>query len=247
MLFSLLIGTAALGTVALADTTALPSTVTVDGTAYTWKGAVAYGELDPTQPDTVTGYSLGGLGSAIAVKNWRRNTDGTYSGTILAQPDRGHNTVELENYGARYQKISFTLNPCTANECNTDAANPSLSLTYEGGLEYVDTSPLNHNGGFTSGLDASTIRPASGVFPELPAVLTSNGALSTDMEGIAFMADGSFWSSDEYGPAIYHLSPEGVIIGAIMPPDAFLPYNSDGNLDFSVEDGATLVSGRTTN
>ncbi|GAA5856230.1 hypothetical protein JCM8547_000831 [Rhodosporidiobolus lusitaniae] len=244
MLFHLLLGTVALGTVALADTTSLPSTVEVNGTAFTWKGAVAYGELVPTVPD-LDGYSLGGLGSAIAVKRWRSNGDGTYSGTIVAQPDRGHNTVELENFGARHQLIEFTLRPCMEETCNTDAAAPSLELTYTGIQKYIDASPRNQNGEVTSGLDAVNIRPAADGFPVLPEVENGNNALSTDMEGIALMADGTFWSSDEYGPTIYHIGADGIILGAIMPPDAFLPHNEAGELDFSVE--SDIVSGRATN
>ncbi|GAA5892130.1 hypothetical protein JCM6882_005702 [Rhodosporidiobolus microsporus] len=246
MLFSFLLGTVALGTVALAETTPLPSTVEVDGTPFTWKGAVAYGEMDPTVPD-LFGYSFGGLGSAMAVKKWRRNEDGSYSGTIVAQPDRGHNTVQLENFAARQQYIEFTLRPCTEDVCNSDAAAPSLTLEYTGGMRYTDASPRNQNGGFTSGLDAINVRPASEGFPVLPEVITGNGALSVDAEGIAYLADGSFFVSDEYGPAIYHIGADGTIISAVTIPDAVLPHNQDGELDFSVEDGATIVSGRTTN
>ncbi|GAA5980890.1 hypothetical protein JCM10908_003903 [Rhodotorula pacifica] len=228
----------------LADSAQLPKTTTVGGTAYTWKGAVAYGTLDPSVPDEF-GYSLGGIGSAIAVKKWRKNSDGTYSGTIVAQPDRGHNTVQLENFAAREQFIDFTLNPCTSNTCNKGTQ--SLSLTYTGGLRYTDTSPLNGNGGFTSGLDPVQIRPATSTFPELPMVQSPNNALAVDAEGIALMADGSHWTSDEYGPTIYHIAADGTILSAIMPPPAFLPHDSTGALNFATETGATIVSGRTTN
>lgn len=104
------------------------------------------------------------------------------------------------NYAARSQYIDFTLTPCTAATCNA-AGSPSLTLTYTGGLKYLDNSPpADENGGFTSGLDPINIRPASGAFTELPAA--ENNALSIDAEGLALMADGSFWTSDEYGPAV---------------------------------------------
>ncbi|GAA5828185.1 hypothetical protein JCM11251_002625 [Rhodosporidiobolus azoricus] len=214
MLFSFLFGTVALGTtVALADTT-----VEVDGTTFTNKGAVAYATMDPTVPDAF-GYSFGGLGSAMA----------------------------LENFGARQQYIEFTLRPCVEETCNTDAAAPSLSLEYTGGMQYVDTSSRNQNGGLTSGLDSVNVRPASEGFPVLPEAKDGNNALSVDAEGLAFLADGSFFVSDEYGPSIYHIIAHGTILSAVPLPDAVLPRNQDGELDFSVEDGATIVSGRVTN
>ncbi|GAA5900784.1 hypothetical protein JCM5296_004894 [Sporobolomyces johnsonii] len=238
--------TAAMAGLAAAATTALPYTSTVDGTDYVWKSTVAYGELPATLVDAF-GDSLGGIGSAIAVKRWRSNGDGTYSGTIVAQPDRGHNTVSLENYGARQQYIDFVLRPCAAATCNTDASAPSLSLTYTGGMKYIDASPRNQNGGYTSGLDAVNVRPASGLFTELPEVEDGNNALSTDMEGLALMADGSFWSSDEYGPSIYHISADGTILSNIPVPDAFLPHTDAGVLDFATEEDVNLVSGRAPN
>jgi hypothetical protein len=203
------------------------------------------------------------------------------------------------NYAARSQHIDFTLTPCTAATCNADGS-PSLTLTYTGGLKYLDTSPLNENSGYTTGLDPINIRPASGDFTELPAA--ENNALSIDAEGLALTADGSFWTSDEYGPAvstfrmlleteialrpssrsfdrpsdrpplvfshrlslvssllrsslpalphpqqIYHIAADGTLLSSILPPDAFLPHDSHGNLDFATEDGSTIVSGRATN
>jgi hypothetical protein len=82
MIVSLLSAVVGLSTAAFAATTSLPSTVTVDGVAYTWKQTVAYGEIPATAVDAF-GDSLGSLGSAIAVKRWRANGDGSYSGAIF--------------------------------------------------------------------------------------------------------------------------------------------------------------------
>ncbi|GAA6020203.1 hypothetical protein JCM10207_004368 [Rhodosporidiobolus poonsookiae] len=245
MLYSLLLGAAGFSGAVLAATTPVPATTTVDGVTYTNKGQVAYGTIELNGPD-VFGYTFGGIGSAIAVKRWRKNADGSYSGTMIAQPDRGHNTVSLENFAARHHLIDFTLRPCTAEACNTDEAAPSLEMTYTGSQRYTDTSPRNQNGGFTSGLDAVNVRPAADGFPFLPEVEDGNNALSVDAEGIAYMADGTFWVSDEYGPSIYHMSANGVILSAIEPPMAIIPHNAAGYIDFSV-DSETLVSGRSTN
>lgn len=48
-------------------------------------------------------------------------------------------------------------------------------------------------------------------------------------------------------PQIYHIAADGTLLSSILPPDAFLPHNSDGNLDFATEDGSTIVCGRATN
>jgi len=41
--------------------------------------------------------------------------------------------------------------------------------------------------------------------------------LGADLEGIVVAADGSFWMVDEYRPAIYHFSTEGVLIDRFVP------------------------------
>lgn len=135
-------------------------------------------------------------------------------------------------------------------------------LRLDSGLEYEDNSPINENGGLTSGLDAVNIRTATSNFPVLPE--TTNGALATDMEGIALAADGelfsfqllqnveltavqgTFWASDEYGPTIYHIAADGTILSAIEPPAAILPHLADGTLYFETE-GETPTYGRVPN
>lgn len=57
--------------------------------------------------------------------------------------------------------------------------------------------------------------------------------LNSDQEGIAFLADGSFYVSDEYGPYIYHVSATGVFLGAIQPPRAIVPLDANGNYFFT--------------
>lgn len=154
------------------------------------------------------GDSFGGVGSAIALKKWKKNADGSFSGTLLMQPDRGHNTVSLENYAARQHSVDVTLRPCTAATCNTDPSSPSLSLTYESSLHYIDTSSRNLNGHLTSGLDAVNVRSPANGFPVLPEVEDGNNALATDMEGLALMPDGSWWSSDEVRTEILLKAPD---------------------------------------
>lgn len=40
--------------------------------------------------------------------------------------------------------------------------------------------------------------------------------------------------SDEYGPYIYKFTPDGVLLEAIQPPEAILPF-IDGGLNFTSE------------
>ncbi|KAH8825308.1 phytase-like domain-containing protein [Flagelloscypha sp. PMI_526] len=59
---------------------------------------------------------------------------------------------------------------------------------------------------------------------------------------------GTFWLSDEYGPYIYHYSATGQLLQAISPPDAILPKDASGNLNFtSSEDPLIGVTGRGPN
>lgn len=56
------------------------------------QGIVGFG-LIPSNFTDSTGDTLGGIGSAIALKRgtWRPSRDGTFAGTVLVQPDRGYN------------------------------------------------------------------------------------------------------------------------------------------------------------
>jgi hypothetical protein len=60
----------------------------------------------------------------------------------------------------------------------------------------------------------------------------SNGRLAIDSEGLVLNRDGSFFVSDEYGPYIYRFSAQGRMLGAIRPPDAFIPRRN-GQDNFS--------------
>ena len=43
----------------------------------------------------------------------------------------------------------------------------------------------------------------------------------------------SFWISDEYGPYIYRFSSDGNLIQTIKPPDAILPRDANGTLNYT--------------
>lgn len=103
-----------------------------------------------------------------------------------------------------------------------------------------DSTPL-------TGLDAD----ASGSitypgFPILPVAsyqgdgfsLSTSGPvhkrIALDSEGLVLNSDGTFWISDEYGPYLYQFSATGLMLQAIMPPDAYIPHRS-GSVSFSAD------------
>ncbi|KAF9529605.1 esterase-like activity of phytase-domain-containing protein [Crepidotus variabilis] len=221
--------------------------VTLDNLTYVNKGAVGFG-LIPSDFKESTGDTIGGIGSAIAIKpgTWKQNTNGTYSGTLVVHPDRGYNVEEPIDYQSRRHEIAFTLAPYTGTTKLTfAAAQQTLQLAY---LNTV--LEFERNGTKTSGLDPNAIRPAQSGFPsvasadpQLPIASTSEPHLTLDVEGLVLNADGSYWISDEYGPYIYRYSSAGQLLQTIQPPNAVLPRVS-GNLDFtSLDDPDTGRAG----
>lgn len=79
------------------------------------------------------GLQLGGIGSAAAFApgTWKKHSDGTYTGTLFAQPDRGYNVQGTTNYASRHQVFDITLKPYYGDEAN--GAVGSLQLNYKVG------------------------------------------------------------------------------------------------------------------
>lgn len=78
-----------------AATTTAPSTfvtAVLDGVSYINKGLVGFGLIPADFVDSI-GDTMGGFGSAIAFKpgTWQPLANGSFSGTIVAHPDRGFN------------------------------------------------------------------------------------------------------------------------------------------------------------
>lgn len=57
-----------------------------------FQGLVGFGRI-PSNFTESTGDTLGGIGSAITFKygSWKEQTNGSYTGTLVVQPDRGFN------------------------------------------------------------------------------------------------------------------------------------------------------------
>ncbi|KAJ7254755.1 esterase-like activity of phytase-domain-containing protein [Mycena rebaudengoi] len=206
--------------------------VVLDGVTYVNQGLVGFG-LIPSDFKESTGDTLGGIGSSIALKpgSWSQAADGTYTGTLVVQPDRGFNVETTIDYQSRRHELSFVLSPYTdsAKLSFTDAQK-TFQLTYNNTTLEVERDNVK-----TSGLDPGAVR-AAGLDPELPIASTQEPHLSVDAEGLVANADGSYWTSDEYGPYIYLFSATGVLLHTIAPPTAILPMDDDGNVNFSAED-----------
>ena len=195
---------------------ALPAqaqSVTFDGESFVNKGLVAVARL-PADAKDKQGDTLGGIGSGMAADlgAWKRDGD-SYTGTLYMVPDRGWNTEGTLDFQGRLQVFDVKLAPDYA--ADGPKRQSGLGLTYKDSilLHEADGTP-------TTGLDPTDVRKAANGFPDLPV---ANGRVTLDNEGIVHPADGSFWVSDEYGPYVYHYAPDGKLLGAIRPPDAFIP------------------------
>jgi hypothetical protein len=190
--------------------------VTVGGRSYVNHGLAGVGRIPGVTRDKFGETFGSGSGLAADLATWQRTADG-YRGTFYMLPDRGYNIGGTFDYRARLNRLEVVFNP---------PADPSL-LSVEARQQSVvatlaDTIPLTDNAGAPlTGLDPTDVRPAANGFPPLPQA--ANGLISIDAESLVRLADGSFYIGDEYGPYIYRFSPEGRMLTAIRPPEAFIP------------------------
>ncbi|WWD02663.1 hypothetical protein V865_000703 [Kwoniella europaea PYCC6329] len=217
---------------------AYQTTVSFSGKTYINKGLVGFGAIEGDAVDSY-GETIGSLGSAIHLQSFQRDADGSYSGVMVTQPDRGHNTDTTTDYISRRHLISFKLNPYYGNtSLEYQAAKSSFTLKYESTVRYFEADETP-----TTGLDPTTFR--NGSIPQ-PIASQSYNHISSDPEGLVILADGSSWVSDEYGPYIWKYSAEGILLDTIVPPKAVLPYKN-GTLYFSAESEDGPDTGRVPN
>ncbi|AWB09246.1 hypothetical protein A6A40_30315 (plasmid) [Azospirillum humicireducens] len=202
---------------------------TVAGSSFINQGLVGVGRISASARDKY-GETLGSMsGLTFDAKSWRRSGN-SYSGIMFALPDRGYNVTGTTDYRPRLNTLALTLTPYYGSAALAAGAGQQSQIT----MNLIDTTLLTDaDGAVTTGLDplpGSGVRAASNGLPPLPQAY--NGKISLDTEGIARLADGSFYISDEYGPYIYHFSATGRMISAVQPPAALLPVRN-GGLDFS--------------
>ena len=196
-----------------------PVTIGLNGQFYTNQGLVGVGRIPAAARDKF-GETIGSF-SAVThdAKSWKRNADGSYSGTLYMQPDRGYNNPGTTNWRARFFTLAITFNPALAG----------ASTQNQVGITVADTTILTEADGtpFTA-LDTAAgtagVRAATATLPPMPQGF--NGRISIDAEGIARLPDGSFYISDEYGPYIYRFGADGKLQSAIRPPAAFIPQRN---------------------
>ena len=190
--------------------------VTIGGRSYVNQGLVGAGRIPADLRDRFGETFGSGSGLAVDPGSWQRTSDG-YEGIFYMLPDRGYNIGGTFDYRARLNKLAITFKPV-----GEAAALPAESAQQSVVATLTDTIALTDNAGAPlTGLDPTGVRPAANGFPNLP--LASNGLVSIDAESLVRWSDGSFFVGDEYGPYVYRFSPEGRMLSAIRPPEAFIP------------------------
>ncbi|PPJ53923.1 hypothetical protein CBER1_04646 [Cercospora berteroae] len=210
------------------------SSTNCNGKNYVYEELAGYGFVEDNARDRF-GDTIGGIGSSIAVdrRSWVRLPGNRYTGLLYALPDRGWNTEGTLNYQNRIHKFLITFQPNTSASVSSPAP-PNLQF------RYLDTILLTDPAGNPAvGLDGGAMGPYltypgyNFAFPS--ANYTGDGfggagsggyRLVIDAEGLALGIDGTYWISDEYGDYTYNFSPSGRMIGAVRPPDAFVPQRN---------------------
>ena len=189
------------------------ATVTVNNQTFVNQGLVGVGRMPADLKDKF-GETFGSF-SAFTFQpgSWQRNPNGSYSGTLFAQPDRGYNSVGTTNYVPRFNKITVAFTPAPAGSTAQNQVGLTLAdtikFTESDGTPMTSLDPTSAGTGTRAGL------------PAMPQAF--NGRLALDAEGIVVNADGSIWVSDEYGPYIFRFTADGRLISAIRPPEAITP------------------------
>lgn len=192
------------------------TTVTVNHQTFVNQGLVGVGRMSADLKDKF-GETFGSF-SAFTFQpgSWQRNANGSYSGTLFAQPDRGYNVAGTTNYVPRFNKITVAFTPAPSGS----TAQNQVALTLADTIKFTES-----DGTPMTSLDPT---PAgTGTRAGLPAMPQAfNGRLALDAEGIVVNADGSIWVSDEYGPYIFRFTADGRLTFAIRPPEAITPKRS---------------------
>ncbi len=220
--------------------------VTLGGVTFTNQGLVGVGRLAASTRD-FAGETLGSFsGMALNLGSWRRNADGTYTGSVRTLPDRGWNDVGpfvgTTNYRNRVHISVLTLTPYTGTATlpQTTASQNQLAIVPTGGFFLTDATGST----FTGKDGGSNVLTRGGILYPSPASGEGAGHISLDSEAITYASDGSFYVSDEYAAGIYHFDAAGKQIGAIQTVAALLP-KVNGVVNF---DGANPpTTGRRNN
>ncbi len=236
-----------------------PAGVNVSGTQFINLGLQGMGRVPANAVDPATGESLGSI-SDMQITGWKKNPDGTYSGTLNTLPDRGYNatspTTIFSNYAARINTFAMTFAPYTA-ETPTTAQN-QIALSFTGSTRFtydhdglpgtapVFTTGLLANGG--TSLFGTTVPVRTGDSTQSDGTVTDR--LTLDSEGLILDSRaakaGAGWVGDEYGANIYHFNAAKQIDGLLRMPAALVPHAVAGG-PVSFIDVPANVDGRRIN
>ncbi|MBX9740835.1 MAG: esterase-like activity of phytase family protein [Beijerinckiaceae bacterium] len=220
----------ALSTLALLAHLAVPAvaaekSVVVREQRFTSKGLVAVGRMPADLRDSFGETFGSGSGMTLDPATWRKTVDG-YEGSLYLLPDRGYNVEGTTDYRPRLNRLTIRLRPVQPGQSPpAEQRQSGLEATLTETFLFSDAA-----GAPMTGLDPEGVRAGSQDLPALPA--SKDGKISLDAEAIVRMPDGSFFVSDEYGPAIYRFSSDGRLLAATRPPEAFSPVRK-GDLNFS--------------
>jgi hypothetical protein len=168
--------------------------------------------------------TLGGIFSAMdAVSGFALLNGKVLFGELLAQPDRGFGDGAFD-YHPRTESLLYFMNLVSPNaQPPSGTTFPQNQITL---VNFASTIFRDQNSNNFTGYDASdTDQPAfpAAIVPTSLPGATPGFHRSLDPEGIRLAPDGTFYTSDEYGPYTYHLTRFGRLLDTIIPPAAFIP------------------------
>lgn len=201
--------------------------ISVNGSTLTVKELAGVGHLPANQRDRL-GETFGSISGLVAdASSWRRRSDGSYTGTFYAAPDRGYNVAGTIDYATRLNRLDIRFKPAPDGSTGLPQNQITLRLTNSTPLfETLEGKRLPISGldPVPGGVATGGAREVAG-WPELPQAY--NGKLSLDAEGIVILRDGTRLVSDEYGPSIYRFSPGGRLIGALPVAASVRPIRNN--------------------
>jgi hypothetical protein len=181
--------------------------------------------------------TLGGFSAMAIDTNSLVYTAGRISGRIVGLPDRGFGDGATD-FRPRLEMYDFVISPYYGE---SPVAQQQITFTNTATVLFRYGSEGLPYTGFDA---ANTNAP---VVPQSPAGSIGGGRRSLDAEGLVLTADGGYWVSDEYGPAIFRFNSEARLMETILPPAALLPTQGSfpGRLNFTGNSAPT--SGRRNN
>ena len=201
------------------------------------QGLVGVGRIPANQLDATGLDTLGGLFSAMTfVPNSWSASGGSISGRLVGLPDRGFGDG-AQDYRTRLQFVDFSITPVAPN-ASGPLPQTQIQMANVGTL-LLRPSANDAFSGFNPD-DTNTV-----AFPQTKLTGLGAGKRSLDPEGIARLADGSYFISDEYGAFVYRFGADGILTATLPVPAALIPQKTGGFVTYDAT--ATIVSGRRSN